>query len=185
MIRCPLACARKGRGLWRLIAPLTFALASAPVAFWRILRRRPDVVLCIEPTLLGAPRALWPPALGARTALHVQDLEVDAAFAVGHLPGGGLIAWLAHAFERRCSSSSTAVVTISHAMAKALGGKGSRAPTRVQIVRNWVEYLGSDRSQGRTATGANSLSPRTIPSCSTREIGAKQASTGYSTPPNG
>ena len=99
----------------------------------------------------GGARSLWswPGSSGARTALHVQDLEVDAAFAVGHLPGGGLIAWLAHAFERALLKRFQAVVTISHAMAKALEEKGVER-RRVQIVRNWV-----DTSRIRPLAGSN------------------------------
>ena len=58
VIRCPLILRRRMGGIWRLIAPLLFAVSSAPIALWEILRHRPDVVLCIEPTLMVAPVAL-------------------------------------------------------------------------------------------------------------------------------
>jgi colanic acid biosynthesis glycosyl transferase WcaI len=35
-------------GLWRLVAPLSFALTSAPIALSQILRRRPNIVLTVE-----------------------------------------------------------------------------------------------------------------------------------------
>src|SRR5258707_1715720 len=38
VIRCPLVLHPSGRGIWRLIAPLTFAITAAPVVIWRILR---------------------------------------------------------------------------------------------------------------------------------------------------
>ena len=41
IIRCPLILRKRMCGLWRFIAPCSFALASAPVALWQILRRRP------------------------------------------------------------------------------------------------------------------------------------------------
>ncbi|WJH39659.1 hypothetical protein N7E02_23295 [Aliirhizobium terrae] len=86
VLRTPLILRKKMGGIWRLIAPLSFALTSAPVVFWQILRRRPDTVFCVEPTLFASPVAqLAAKLVGARTLLHVQDLEVDAAFAVGHL----------------------------------------------------------------------------------------------------
>lgn len=92
VIRCPLILRRKMGGIWRLIAPLSFALSSAPVALWQILRKRPQVVFCVEPTLFAAPVAQLAARLaGSSTVLHVQDLEVDAAFAVGHL---GARTWL-------------------------------------------------------------------------------------------
>ncbi|TPV97782.1 MAG: hypothetical protein USCAAHI_02770 [Beijerinckiaceae bacterium] len=43
------------RGIWRLLAPLSFALTSARVALWKIVTERPDIVLCIEPTFFVAP----------------------------------------------------------------------------------------------------------------------------------
>lgn len=139
IIRCPLVLREKMSGLWRLIAPLSFALASAPVAFWQILRRRPDVVLCIEPTLLVAPIAALAARLsGARTALHVQDLEVDAAFAVGHLRDRFWLRKIAHGFENAMLRRFDRFVTISHKMAERLVGKGVAAD-RIAIVRNWVD----------------------------------------------
>ncbi|MBV8664285.1 MAG: WcaI family glycosyltransferase [Hyphomicrobiales bacterium] len=137
--RCPLLLRERMGGIWRLIAPLTFAVTSAPVALWRILRFRPDVVLCVEPTLMIAPVAVLAARLvGAKTALHVQDLEVDAAFAVGHLKGNGWLqriaslceGWLLRRFDR--------VVTISGAMAERLARKGVAAD-RIAIVYNWVD----------------------------------------------
>src|SRR3984957_3962878 len=52
--RCPILLKKNTRGIWRLIAPLSFAVSSAPIALWRIINGRPDVVLCIQPTLLSA-----------------------------------------------------------------------------------------------------------------------------------
>ena len=80
--RCPMAMKTDAGGLWRLLAPLSFAIAAAPMLLWRMLRFRPDVVMCVEPTLFSAPLALLAAKLlGANSLLHVQDLEVDAASA--------------------------------------------------------------------------------------------------------
>jgi colanic acid biosynthesis glycosyl transferase WcaI len=134
--RCPLV-ARSGSGLWRLIAPLTFALSAMPVVVWRCLAFRPDTVLCVEPTLFAAPAA-WLAAqmVGARTVLHVQDLEIDAAFATGHLAGSALQT-AARAVERFLLRRFDAVVTISDAMAERLRQRG--VPNeRVTVLRNWI-----------------------------------------------
>jgi colanic acid biosynthesis glycosyl transferase WcaI len=135
--RCPIMLSSDMRGIWRLIAPLSFALSSAPVALWQIARSRPDVVLCVEPTLFVAPVGLLAKLFGARVLLHVQDLEVDAAFAVGHLKGGvlknlifGVEAWLLRRFD--------GMITISSQMRKRLIAKGV-VPDRVGVVRNWVD----------------------------------------------
>ncbi len=135
--RCPLITGG-GSGLGRAIAPLSFALFAAPLAFWRILVSRPDVVLCVEPTLFSAPAALLAAKItGARTVLHVQDLEIDAAFDVGHL-SGERIRRMALAFERRVLHRFDLAVTISNKMRQALLWKGMRAD-RTMVIRNWVD----------------------------------------------
>jgi colanic acid biosynthesis glycosyl transferase WcaI len=137
IVRCPLFLRTDMRGIWRLIAPLSFALTSAPVALWQIITMRPDVVLCIEPTLFVAPVALLARLFGSRVVLHVQDLEIDAAFAVGHLKGdavrkfvSGIEGWLLRRFN--------ILITISGQMRKRLIEKGVE-PDRIGIVRNWVD----------------------------------------------
>lgn len=139
VFRCPLYLHTEMKGVRRLLAPLSFALSSAPVAFWQILKRRPHVVLAVEPTLFVAPVALLAAKLvGAKTALHVQDLEIDAAFAVGHLGKGGLLAKLAGLFERTVMAGFDRVITISHRMAAKITDKGVAAD-RIEVIRNWVD----------------------------------------------
>lgn len=137
--RCPLYLHRDMKGVRRLLAPLTFAASSAPVALWQILRRRPDVVLAVEPTLFVAPLALLAAKLlGARTVLHVQDLEIDAAFAVGHLGKGGAAARLASWFERGVMRRFDRIITISNRMRGRIAAK-SVPSERVFVLRNWVD----------------------------------------------
>lgn len=137
--RCPLYLSEQMKGVRRLLAPLSFAASSAPVALWTILKRRPSVVLVVEPTLFVAPIALLAAKLvGARTVLHVQDLEVEAAFAVGHLGQGGLLARMAGAFDRSMARSFNRIVTISNRMAEKIIDKGVDA-SKVEVVRNWVD----------------------------------------------
>jgi len=139
LYRCPLYLSEQMKGFRRLLAPLSFAASSAPVAFWAILKRRPDVVLVVEPTLFVAPVALLAAKLvGARTVLHVQDLEVEAAFAVGHLGKGGFLARLAAAFDGVMARSFDCIVTISNRMAEKIQDKGV-ASGKVAVVRNWVD----------------------------------------------
>lgn len=136
--RTPLLLKSPMRGVWRLIAPLSFAAFASPVIFWRALRQRPDVVVCVAPTLFVAP-AVWLAAklTGAGTALHIQDLEIDAAFVVGHLRAGftqrialGFEKWIMRRFDR--------VVTISDRMAERIAAKGVRRD-QLAVVRNWVD----------------------------------------------
>ncbi len=139
ILRCPLHLRKRMSGVWRLLAPLSFAINSAPVVIWQILTQRPEVVLCVEPTLIAAPAALLAAkGIGARTILHVQDLEVDAAFAVGHLRSHAALKWIAFAFERACLTRFGRIVTISRRMAEQLAGKVT-VLTSTEIVRNWVD----------------------------------------------
>lgn len=137
ILRCPILLRAEMRGIWRLIAPMSFALTSAAPAIWRILTERPALVLCVEPTFFVAPVALLGKAVGARVILHVQDLEVDAAFAMGHLKGKSLQRIVASA-ESWLLKQFSAIITISGQMRKRLIAKGAD-PDRIGIVRNWVD----------------------------------------------
>ncbi len=136
--RCPMLMKADGGGLWRLLAPLTFALAAAPMVAWRIFRFRPDVVVCVEPTLFSAPVAVTAAKLvGARALLHVQDLEVDAAFGVGHIKGAA-IKRAAFLFERLLMDRFDRIVTISQKMRATLVAK-RLDPAKIEVLRNWVD----------------------------------------------
>ncbi|WP_244613083.1 WcaI family glycosyltransferase [Methylosinus sp. Ce-a6] len=136
--RCPMATKAGAGGFWRLVAPLSFAATAAPMVVWRIFRFRPDVVMCVEPTLFAAPVALLAAKLvGARSLLHVQDLEVDAAFEVGPLKGAS-IRKAASSLERRLLGWFDQIVTISEKMREALLAKGL-GPAKVVVLRNWVD----------------------------------------------
>lgn len=109
-------------------------------------RQRPDLVIAIAPSLMSVPVA----ARAARRAgaplwVHVQDFEVDAAFATG-LIGGGVasLAKGAHAIERRILRQADVVSTISPPMAALLAEKGV-PPERIYEMRNWsnADFTGS------------------------------------------
>ena len=137
--RCPLYLHPEMHGIRRLLAPLSFAISSAPIAIWQILKRRPDVVIVVEPSLLAAPVALLAARLvGAKTLLHVQDLEVEAAFAIGHLSRGGAMALLGSWFDCNVTQKFDRIVTISNRMGKKIESKGVAAD-RIQVIRNWVD----------------------------------------------
>lgn len=139
IFRVPLFLKENMGGIWRLIAPVSFAATSAPVVLYNILRHRPQIVICVEPTLFAAPLAiLAAKAVGARTVLHVQDLEVDAAFAVGHIKSLNFLKQAAYAFEKYTLKGFDRIITISERMAEKLAQKTGK-PSQVAIVRNWVD----------------------------------------------
>lgn len=135
--RCPLWVPAKPKGVLRIFHLASFAISSFPVvvrhAFWR-----PDVVICVAPSLMNAP-ASWLVArlAGAHAWLHVQDYEVDAAFDLGVLKGP-ILKRSASAFERMVIQRFDTVSTISRKMVERALGKGAVASNLVYFP-NWVD----------------------------------------------
>ncbi len=138
VIRAPIFVPANPSGLTRLLHLLSFSASALPVALWTAMRRRPNVILCVAPSLLSAPVALAAARLsGAKAWLHVQDFEVDAAFELGMLKGQGarrvaqsVEGFLLRAFDR--------VSTISESMRKLLAQKGVADSAAIEL-RNWVD----------------------------------------------
>ena len=137
VFRCPLWVPAKPSGLKRVLHLASFALSSFPIMpsqiFWR-----PDVVLVIEPPLMGAPVALLVARLsGARAWLHVQDFEVDAAFDLGIIQFRRLRKWVL-SIEQWLMRSFDQVSTISPRMLEKLLDKGV-ASGKAMLFPNWVD----------------------------------------------
>ena len=151
VLRCPLYVPRRPRGATRLIHLASFAASSLPVALAQAVAWRPDLVFAVAPALASAPGALLAARLsGAKAWLHIQDFEVDAAFSLGLLAGGGMRravlggeAALLRRFDR--------ISTIAETMIDRLAAKGVAADRRV-LFRNWV-----DCQAIRPLDGANPL----------------------------
>jgi colanic acid biosynthesis glycosyl transferase WcaI len=95
-------------------------------------------VVVVAPTLLAAPAAWITARLsGAKTWLHIQDFEVDAAFALGVL-GQDRGRRLAGRVERALLRSFDRVSTISDNMLARLESKGVD-PQRTLLFPNWVD----------------------------------------------
>lgn len=138
LVRAPIYVPKAPNGLTRLLHHLSFAMTSLPSAIWCALRQRPDVVLTVAPSLMSAPAALAAARLsGARSWLHIQDFEVDAAFELGMLKGQGARRW-AERFERGLLSGFDRVSTISASMHRLLLLKGVNDEAALEI-RNWVD----------------------------------------------
>ncbi|HEY0522736.1 MAG TPA: glycosyltransferase WbuB [Stellaceae bacterium] len=160
--RCPVWVPERQSGLKRLVHLLSFAASSTPVALWQALSWRPDVVIGIEPALFAAPGSLlaaW--VSGARAWLHVQDLEIDAAFETGLLRGDRLRR-IATAAERLLNRRFDRVSSISNAMCDRLGSKGVDE-ARIRLVPNWID--------------AGTIYPLSSPSPMRRELAIPDAAT--------
>ena len=136
VLRCPLWVPAKPSGLKRILHLASFSISSMPVmlaqVFWR-----PDVVIVIEPPLLCAPIAALTAFLSrAKSLLHIQDFEVDAAFELGLLRSAWLKGvvltcekWIMRRFDK--------VSTISGRMLQRLSSKGVTDDKQIYFP-NWV-----------------------------------------------
>ena len=123
----------------RLVHYLSFAASALP-ALLRAARRKPDIVLSVCPALLAAPAAWIAARLsGAKLWLHVQDFEVEAAFATGLVGQGGPLARLALWFERAMLRRADLASTIGPAMLRKLADKRGSAQDTFEL-RNWANH---------------------------------------------
>ncbi len=137
VLRTPLWVPHQPSGLKRLIHLASFALSSLPVLFKQWFWK-PDVVWVVEPPLMCAPAAVVFAKLnGAKSWLHIQDYEVNAAFDMGLVKGRTLRkcvekieSWLMRCFDR--------VSTISGQMLQLAAQKGVDAEKIISFP-NWVD----------------------------------------------
>lgn len=138
VIRCPHYVPRSPTGIRRLLHHLSFAVSALVPALVVALRYRPDIVFAVAPSIISAPVARMAAlATGARSWLHVQDFEVEAALATG-LIREGAGARLARWFERGILRSFHRVSSISPKMCERLVDKGVAADKVVEF-RNWAD----------------------------------------------
>lgn len=135
--RAPLWVPSQPGGLKRIVHLASFALSSLPLLV-RLAAWRPQVIMLIAPTLLCAPGALaFARAVGAKSWLHIQDFEVDAAFDLGLLQGGRA-SRIARAAERALLCRFDVVSSISARMVERVLDKGVEA-SRAVCLPNWVD----------------------------------------------
>jgi colanic acid biosynthesis glycosyl transferase WcaI len=137
---CPLYVPGRPTGLRRIVHHASFALSSLLPAMRAALSiDRPNVVVVIAPSLSSAITGILAARMsGAKTWLHIQDFEVEAATATGLLKRGGWLARSALWFEQWVLRRFDRVSTISAAMLSKLPQKGV-AQDRVRELRNWAD----------------------------------------------
>lgn len=135
--RVPLYVPAKPSGLRRLFHHATYTLRALPTAIRAGMKRKPDVVFSVAPSLISVVTARIVARLfSAKLWLHVQDFEVEAAFATGLLVDGGMVGRLARAFEKWTLKANT-VSTISPQMLAKLCRSGV-PEHQVYEFRNWA-----------------------------------------------
>ena len=136
--RCPLWVPSRPTNLNRIPHLMSFALSSLPVMLSQIVWK-PDLVICVIPTLFSAPLAwLTAQLCGSKSWLHIQDFELDAANNLGMLPFTRYLIRFASDLERWIFSRFDRISTISSGMANKLIQKGIVAE-RVVLFPNWVD----------------------------------------------
>lgn len=136
--RMPIYVPKHPSGAKRLIHHASFALSSAMPVLFDALSWRPDVMVAIAPSLMSAAFvSLIARCAGAKSWLHVQDFEVDAAFDLGLLRNRSLRKWMLRT-EATILKSFDRVSTISPSMMNRLRIKGLDFTKAVEV-RNWID----------------------------------------------
>lgn len=139
LVRCPHYVPQDPAGIRRFAHLISFAI-TAMVPAVRIARReRPQVVFCVAPALLSVITAILAAWLcGARLWIHIQDFEVETAFATGLMRANSLHGRLALWAEGWLLRQADRVSTISPQMLSKLDAKGIPAGRRFEL-RNWAD----------------------------------------------
>jgi len=137
--RCAHYVPARPSGAKRILHHLSFANSVLPQAIRAARRFRPDLVFTVAPSMIAVPAARVAARIaGAPLWIHVQDFEVEAAFATGLVDGGGMAAKLARRFEAAQLAAADRVSTISPQMCAKLREKGV-AEERIVEFRNWAD----------------------------------------------
>lgn len=136
VMRCPLWVPSRPTGFTRLIHLLSFAVTSLPVVLLQ-RRWRPEAVIVIVPTMFCVPGTILA-FLGSRAKkiVHIQDLEVDAAFELGLIRGRALRSWVTR-IECWLLNQFDVVSSISQKMLERLSEKGV-AESKLVLLPNWI-----------------------------------------------
>jgi colanic acid biosynthesis glycosyl transferase WcaI len=138
VLRCPLWVPARQSGVRRILHLLSFAISTFPVVVATALTWRPHVVFVLEPPFFCAPPALLAARLtGARAWLHIQDLEIDAAFALC-LIRSRLLKRVLGSMERIIMGMFDQVSTISCSMLDNIRRKGVGSNFS-RLFPNWVD----------------------------------------------
>ncbi len=121
----------------RMLHEASFVL-SATIA-WLVAPRTDLVIVVMPPLLLALPVVEFARLRGSRVILHVQDLQPDAAIALGLLRPSRFTELLL-AIERFVYRRADRVSSISEAMLERIGAKGVAASRRI-LLRNWASDL--------------------------------------------
>lgn len=137
--RIPLYVPANPTGVRRIVHHASFALSSLIPTLAGAWKEKPDIVITVAPSLLAAPVARLAARIGgAQSWLHIQDFEVEAAFATGLIGANGIAARIARAVERSVVGMFDRVSSISFEMCLKAGSMIKRADEVFEF-RNWAK----------------------------------------------
>lgn len=150
VVHCPLYVPRAPNAKNRLVHYASFAMTSLPPMVWRAIVDRPDVMFVVAPSLVSAVTG-WAVArlTGAKLWLHIQDFEVEAAFATGAFSRESRIGRNAQKFERWLLQKFDRISTISDPMMAKLLEKGIHKDKIIEL-RNWANIARVSVIEGRS-----------------------------------
>lgn len=159
IIRAPIYVPKRPSGIKRLLHHASFLLSAAPPVLAAAAGWRPDIVFAVAPSLFSAPiGALAAKVAGAASWLHVQDMEIEAAFELGLLRNNRHLRKIMLGLERGILRSFDRVSTISREMTRRMSQKGLVAD-RLREFQNWVDTdiitPGSNQTRLRSELGLN------------------------------
>lgn len=136
--RTPIYVPAQPSGSRRLVHHASFALSSMLPVVKEALSWRPDIMLSAAPSLMSAAFVSFVARrIGAKSWLHVQDFEVDAAFDLGLLENEKLRTVMLKT-EAAILRSFDKVSSISPQMVDRLRDKGLDAEQTTEV-RNWID----------------------------------------------
>ena len=135
---CPLYVPNTPTAKKRILHYLSFAATALPRLIGNALRKRPDVIMVVAPSLISGLSA-WVTArlIGAKLWLHIQDFEVEAAFATNTMSKDSKLGRGAVAFEKWMLRRFDLISSISTPMLDKLREKGV-PEERIYEFRNWA-----------------------------------------------
>ncbi|MBB4122689.1 WcaI family glycosyltransferase [Martelella radicis] len=137
-VHCPLYVPKNPTGARRILHHASFAITALPVVLWKALTGRPDIVFVVAPSMVSAPVGwLGARICGAKAWLHIQDYEVEAAFATGLIAEDSRMGRIARAFERFVLRRFDCISSISKPMVEKLRKKNV-PENRIYELRNWA-----------------------------------------------
>ncbi len=139
IFRCPLWIPKKPNAIKRIIHLISFSITSFPIYLY-LLSWNPNGILTIAPSIFNAQIIIFLKLFYKRkvkTFLHIQDLEIDAAFDM-NLIKNKFLKRITQKWEKNLINSFDVVSTISPDMLKKIELKKIKKE-KLFYMPNWVD----------------------------------------------